>query len=179
MTTNCIICDTTPSSSLLPSYFILSNSHAKYLDETLLMTHYQQQIHAISGLKCRDNHDPDLSVHSLLQSQILSSSLNAANVIMILVGTNSVRYVDIVHLIPQISCIVDCLHCTYLRLIYKYNISIMLAFPCPKPTSIFLTTSSLSSNISLYNTELKELSLALNFTVVDFVELLSADGMHF
>ena len=173
--------DPTPSSSPLPSYFLLSDSHAKYLDDTIHTPLYQLHVQAISGLKWQDDLHRNLCLHSIVRSQTLSSSLHTANAIMLLVGTNSVRYVDASQIIQHVAHIINYLHRTYPHLNTKPNICIVSAFPCLNPTFTFPLTSSLSSNISLYNSELKKLSTTLNFTVIDFpvdLQHLSSDGMH-
>ena len=169
------------SSPSLPSYFLLSDSHAKYLDEIILTDRFKLQVHAISGLQWCHYRNPDLSVRSILLSNTLSHSLNVASAVMILVGTNSIRYVDAAEIILQVSYNVDYLHRTYPHLNRKDNICIVSTFPCLNISQSFPSTSSLSSNISLYNSELKKLSTNLNFTVIDFpvdFQHLSSDGMH-
>ncbi len=176
--------DPSPSTTLssqLPSYFVLSDSHARHLDPLIRTKHYQLHIHAISGLKWRDDKDTRYCAHSLIYSNSLSSSLTRSTAVMFLIGTNSIRYIDAAQVIQHVSHVVDYLQRTYPHLNKQSNISIVKSFPCYKTTSSFPSISSLSSNIEIYNEALQNLSKDLRFSVVDFHvqdNRLANDHMH-
>ncbi|CAF3967713.1 unnamed protein product [Rotaria sp. Silwood2] len=100
---------------------------------------------------------------------------------MLLIGTDSLRYLDEVQVTQLVAYTIDYLHQNYPHLNKKQHISIVATFPCCKPSSTFPSLLSLSSNIQLYNDELNALSTNLNCTFVDFHVIdtqLAADQMH-
>jgi hypothetical protein len=158
----------TTLSSQLPSYFVLSDSHARYLDPLIRTERYQLHIRAVSGLQWRDDQDKRYCAHSLIYSNSLSPSLNRFAAVLFLIGINSIRYIDAAKVIQQVAYVINYLQQHYPHLNQKHNISVVTSFPCYKPSPSFPSTSSLSSNIALYNEALQTLSTTLNFTVLDF-----------
>jgi hypothetical protein len=173
--------NSTNSSSQLPSYFVLSDSHARHLGSLLRTERYHLHIRAISGLKWRDDQDKRYCTHSLIYSNSLAPSLNRFAAVLFLIGINSIRYVDAATVIQQVAYVINYLQQHYPHLNQKHNISVVTSFPCYKPSSSFPSISSLSSNNSLYNEALQTLSTTLNFTIIDFgIEHfhLADDQMH-
>ncbi|CAF4222645.1 unnamed protein product, partial [Rotaria sordida] len=146
----------------LPSYFVLSDSHARYIDPLINTEYCTITTISISGLKWCDANDSHLCAYSLLQSMTISSHLSTASAIMLLLSTNSLRSFDASQVIQQLAHRINYLHQHYPNLNRKETISIVTTFPCFKPSSKFPSISSFSSNIDLYNDQLKILATNLN-----------------
>ena len=135
----------------LPSYFVLADSHARYFDSFIRTERYQLHVNAISGLKWRDNKDERYCTHSMIYSNSLSHSFSHSTAVLFPIGTNSIRLFDAAKVIQQVAYIINYLQQHYPHLQQKQNISVVTSFPCYKTSSSFSSTSSLSSNIELYN----------------------------
>ncbi|CAF1318553.1 unnamed protein product [Rotaria sordida] len=78
----------------LPSYFILADSHGRHIEQTIITPHCKITSHFVSGLKWFDSQRPDLNAFSLIQSSPISTYLHSSQAIMLIIGTNSLRFVD-------------------------------------------------------------------------------------
>ena len=165
----------------LPLFFVLSDSHEKYLPPIITTPCYRIIIKSISGLQWVHIHNSQLCAKALLSSSSISSFLFLCIGVLFLIGTNSVRKALALNIIDQLENTICLVRSHHTQLIHNSSISIVSVFPCSKPKSLFLLNSLLSSNISNYNQLLKDLSLRQNFSVVDLPithEYLSSDGMH-
>ncbi|CAF3452468.1 unnamed protein product, partial [Rotaria sp. Silwood2] len=100
---------------------------------------------------------------------------------MLLTGTNSVRCTPASTIIIQINTVINFLRSRYLHLSDKHCINIVPCFPCFKPFYPLNTYDSLLDNFAQYNALLFDLSIALNFTIVDFHVMdhhIGVDRMH-
>ncbi|CAF4291241.1 unnamed protein product [Rotaria sp. Silwood2] len=165
----------------LPSYFVLSDSHARHIDSPINTEFGTITIIAISGLKWCDTNDPHLCAYSLLQSTTMSSHLSTASGIILLIGTNSLRQFDASQVLQEVAHTINYLHQHYPNLHRKEAIAIVATFPCLKYYPYFPSTLTLSANIDLYNEQLQILSTNLRYTVLDFQVAeahLTSDQMH-
>ena len=169
------------TASNLPSYFVLSDSHTKFMDPIITTPNYKLIIHSISGLRWLNSSDTNLCTYSLIQTSNISTYLRSSTAIMLLVGTNSLRYVDATQAVQQAAHTIDYIHQHHSHLNQKQSIPIVATFPCYKTTSTFPTPFSLLANIQIYNEALNSLSSTLNFTFIDFQIMdfhLAAYHMH-
>jgi len=162
-------------------FFLLADSHMKFIRSTFTTPSYDLVTRAIPGLKWIDKYDQKLSVYALLSLPDIQSSLSQANAVLFSVGTNSVRIIPATEIISQVEQIILFVQQSYPHLNQPEKISISLTFPCFKTTRRFSTERSLMSNINLYNEKLKLLSSHMNFNIIDFHitdSHLANDNMH-
>ena len=165
----------------LPLFFVLSDSHGKYLPTVVTTPYYKIVIKSISGLQWVHIYNSQLCAKSLLSSSFISSFFSSCIGVLLLIGTNSVRNSLALNIIDQVENFISLVRSHHTHLTRKSTISIVSVFPCSKPSSSFPLNSLLSSNIHNYNQLLKDLSLRKNFSVTDLPitpEHLSSDGMH-
>jgi hypothetical protein len=163
------------------NFFVLADSHAKFIPSNFSTSSYSLITRSIPGLKWIDNYDPKLSVYALLSLPEIQSSLSQAKAVLFLVGTNSVRILPARKIVSQIQELIFSVQQNYPHLNQSGKISISLTFPCFKTTCRYPTEQSLISNINLYNKELISLSSQLNFNILDFHinnYHLANDNMH-
>ena len=156
---------TPQSSPTPPMYFVLTDSHVK----------------AVSGLKWIDNYNAKLSALALLSTPTLDSHLSSTKALMLLICANSVRCAPASTIITQVKSLINLLRSRHNHLLDKHFVIIVPCFPCFKPFYPLNTMRSLLDNITQYNTLLFDLSLTLNFTIVDFHVMAhhtGADRMH-
>jgi hypothetical protein len=154
--------------SPLPLYFVLSDSHSKFLPSLTITSTHRIIIKSISGLRWLFTKNRDLCATYQLQRFNISSYLASSTAIMLLIGTNSIRSSPASKIIQQIEDLIHLLRHLHPHLRHKDNIHIVATFPCLKTSRSFPSSSSLRRNIRLYNNQLLELSTTLNFSVVDF-----------
>ena len=165
----------------LPSFFVLTDSHGRNLDPDLTTSHYRMRTHAISGLQWVQPCQRELCATSLILSSSLSPMISSCTSILLLIGTNSVRNTAAVRIIQQVEHVISVIRTNYPHFLGKNDISLVYAFPCLKTSYHFRSIESLLSNIDEYNSLLLELSIRLNFSVVDLHithNHLNTDGMH-
>nr|ABL86691.1 putative envelope protein [Philodina roseola] len=170
-----------PALPNVPNYFVLTDSHGKFVPPFITTPTYSIHIMAIFGLKWINSYNPALCTATLLSTSHLHQLLSSANSIMFLIGTNSLRCTPAVTVITQVSDLIHLLRFQHPHLSNKHSITLVACFPCVKPIYPLNTTHSLSNNITQYNTMLMDLSAAMNFTVIDFHVLehhLGFDRMH-
>ncbi|CAF4317045.1 unnamed protein product, partial [Rotaria sordida] len=100
---------------------------------------------------------------------------------MLIIGTNSLRFVDAVQAVQHAAHTIQYIHTNHPHLNQKQHITVAATFPCYNTSNFFPSIHSLLSNIQLYNEALTALSDQLNFTFIDFHVTdihLSADRMH-
>ncbi|CAM4822128.1 unnamed protein product [Rotaria magnacalcarata] len=171
--------DNPPSSST--NFFVLADSHVKFIPATYATSSFSLITRSIPGLKWFDRYDDKLSVHAMLSLPEIKSALSQATAMLFLVGTNSVRVFPATQIISQIQQIVSSIQQTYPHLSQHGKISISLTFPCLKTTARFSTEQSLLSNINVYNEELQALSSVMNFNILNLHitnNHLAQDNMH-
>ena len=173
---------TTPQSSpTAPMYFVLIDSHGKKVPSTITTSFYSIIAKAVSGLKWIDNYNAKLSALALLSTPILDSHLSSAKALMLLIGTNSVRCTPTSTIITQVKSLINPLRSRHNHLLDKHCVIMVPCFPCFKSFYPLNTMRSLLDNIAQYNTLLFDLSLTLNFTIVDFHVMphhIGVDRMH-
>ncbi|CAF3336543.1 unnamed protein product, partial [Rotaria sp. Silwood2] len=169
------------SSPELPMFFLLTDSHGKYLPPVFYTSSYKIIIKPISGLQWNNQYDKSLCAKSLILSQSISSNLSSCAGVLFLIGTNSVRNTSAPRIIEQVEDIIDLIRRNYSNLQQKLAISITSVFPCVKPSKMFPSIASLSSNINSYNSLLQNSSIQKNFSMVHIpisINHLNNDGMH-
>ena len=169
------------SSFATPMFFVLTDSHGKYVSSPIRTASYSMTVMAISGLKWIDNYNSNLSVFALLSTPTVHHHLSSASAIMFLIGTNSVRCTPASTIINQIKNIINGIRSNYPHLTKKHCINIVPCFPCFKPIYPLNTCHSLLDNIAQYKNLLFDLSDTLNFTIVAFHVMshhLGPDRMH-
>jgi hypothetical protein len=165
----------------LPLFFLLTDSHGKYFPPITVTPHYKLIVKSISGLQWVNTSNGRLCTRSLIMSSTISSILSSCSGVLFIVGTNSIRNLVAPHIIEQIDDLIDLIRNHHSHLSNKTDITIASVFPCFKPSSIFTSNSSLSSNLTHYNNLLKELACNKNFTVLDLPvtrDHLNYDQMH-
>ncbi|CAF3195199.1 unnamed protein product [Rotaria socialis] len=171
--------DNLQSSSI--KFFVLADSHAKFIPATYTTSSFSLITKSIPGLKWFDRYDDKLSVRAMLSLPEIKCTLSEASAILFFVGTNSVRVFPAREIIPQIQQVVLFIQQTYPHLSQHGKISISLSFPCSKTTARFPTEQSLLSNINIYNEQLQSLSAVMNFNILNFHitnNHLAQDNMH-
>jgi hypothetical protein len=166
--------------SLLPLYFVLSDSHATFVP-SLTTSSYQIIVKSISGLSWLNKKKSHLSATSQIQTATISSYISSSKSILLLIGTNSIRFSTAAYILNQVKDFILLLRNHHPHLIHKTSINIVATFPCRKTTNSFPTYASFRANIHSYNQQLLTLSNNLNFTVVDFqvtYDHLSDDNIH-
>ena len=98
---------TSQSSPTAPMYFVLTDRHGRYVTSPITTSSYSIIVKAISGLKWVDKYHSKLSALALLSTSIIDSHLSSAKALMLLIGTNSVRYTLSSTIIMQINTIID------------------------------------------------------------------------
>jgi len=164
-----------------PKYYVLTDSHGKFVPSPITTSSYSIKVNAVSGLKWIDNYNSKLSALALLSTPILDSYLSSAKAVMLLIGTNSVRCTPASTIIIQITTVINFLRSRYTHLLHKHCINIVPCFPCFKPFYPLNTYHTLLDNIAQYNALLFDLSTTLNFTIVDFHVMdhhIGFDRMH-
>jgi len=172
---------TPKSSPALPIYFVLTDSHGKYVPPVINSPSYKIIVKAVSGLKWIDQYNSQLSASALVATPIIDSYLSSAKAFMLLIGTNSVRCTPASTILTQITTFITSLRSRHTHLSDKHCINIIPCFPCFKPIYPLNTYNSLLYNIAQYNTQLLTLSIELNFTIVDFQVMdyhIGVDRMH-
>ena len=165
----------------LSYFFILADSHGRNLDPDLTTSHYRMSTKAISGLQWVQPYQRELCATSLILSSSLSPLISACTSILLIIGTNSVRNTDAVRIIQQVEHFVSIIRTNYPHFLRKQDISLAYTFSCYKTSFHFPSIQSLLSNIDEYNSLLLQLSIRLNFSVVDLhitSNYLNTDGMH-
>ena len=164
-----------------PSFFILSDSHGRYLPPFLKTSQFTLTSKFIPGLQWINNHDTNFCAQFHLLSSSISSILSSSTNIFLLIGTNSIRSTPALQILTQVENVVDLIRIHYQHFLQKRNITIACVFPCLKVSTSFPSHSSLLQNIITYNTGLYDLSIRKDFTVVDLnitEAHLDADAMH-
>ena len=156
------------SSPQLPTYFVLSDSHAKFLPRLITTSSHHIVVNATRGLKWLDNYNESLSALSVLQSSPVSSNIQSATAVLLLIGTNSIRSFNASQVIHQVQTFISLLRTLHPHLTATNSITVVAAFACLKTSFIFPTGSLLQENIRSYNEQLVNLSQRLNFTLIDF-----------
>ncbi|CAF2002180.1 unnamed protein product [Rotaria magnacalcarata] len=172
---------TSQSLPTTPMYFVLTDSHGKFVPPTITTINYRIMVKAILGLKCIDKYSSNLSALAVLSTSCLDSHLASSHALMLLVGTNPVRCDPASSIITHIKTIIIFLCSTYPHLSGKHCINIVPCFPCFKPFYPLNTYHSLLNNIAQYNSQLFDLSITLNFTIVNFNVMdhhIGPDRMH-
>ena len=165
----------------LPSFLILTDSHGKHLDSFINTSRYNMITKAISGLQWVQRNNSRLCTRSLILTSSISSLLTSCTGVLFLVGTNSVRNTSALTIIDHIEDVINLLRSHHSHLLTKHDISIVTTFPCYKTSNLYPSISTLTNNLLTYNKHLKELSIRLNFSWVDFQingDHLSNDGLH-
>ena len=169
------------STSTSFKYFVLADSHAKFIPPVTSTPTHQIIITSISGLKWVDNHQHHLSAIHQLHSPPISNHIASSNAIMLLIGSNSLRVFSASHVLNHVQDLLLALRHAHPHLSSQQSICVVNTFPCGKPSSSFPTPTLLQHNIDLYNTQLQVLSVHLTFTVIDFhvqPQHLSPDHLH-
>ncbi|CAF1357067.1 unnamed protein product [Rotaria sordida] len=164
-----------------PLFLILSDSHGKHLQSTIITSNYRIITRSISGLQWINKYDPNLCTRSLILSSSITSILSDATGVLCIIGTNSVRTTHTSDIIPQIEDIVNLIRVHNPHLTHKHGITIVETFPCFKVSNTFPSITSLSNNIAIYNKELQLLSERMKFSCINFhitYEHLHRDQMH-
>ena len=167
--------------SNVPVVLLISDSHGKHFPPTFTSPNYCLITRPISGLQWIHRTDSHLCARSILQSPVLSSLLASAVAVIFLIGTNSVRSMAAPDLISPIQEIINLLRSHYLHLKSSHSISVVLPFPCCKPSARFPTTASLTSNIASYIGLLNDLAAEARISLIDprvSTDQLHHDGMH-
>jgi hypothetical protein len=170
-----------PTTSSPTKYFILADSHAKLVPRLTTTPTHQIIIESISGLKWVDDYQPHLSVLHLFNSPTIFSHLVAANAVMFLIGSNSLRIFPASRVLNQIQHVISVLRQQHPHLAKKDSICIVSTFPCFKSSYTFPTPQLIQHNISSFNEHLFFVADNLNITVVDFAiqpHHLSIDQLH-
>lgn len=168
------------SSSFRPSILILSDSHGKNLDSTIITTFYEIKSYSISGLQWINKYNKSLCLFSLIQQDPFSSLMCSTSYVLFLLGTNSLRNWSATEVIVQVDHIIAFLYSRYNHLTNN-RIIITACIPCLKPSKRFSTTLLLNANIDHYNQLLLSLATAKCFscfTLPVSLEWLGADLMH-
>ena len=169
------------SSPTLPTYFVLSDSHAKFLPRFIAAPTYQLVVKSVSGLKWFDPRERELSAFAVLQNPSISSHIQSAAAVLLLIGTNSTRFFRSSEVINHVESIIALLRNLHPHLTNTHSIVVVATFPCLEKSFSFPTLPLLYDNIRRYNEQLLVLKQHLNFTLVDFKvtdEHLSSDKIH-
>ena len=164
-----------------PLIVVVADSHFKFLPSSFISNTYRLSTQVRSGLSWLNPYDSGLCTTTLLQSDLLSSSLSSAIAVFLFVGTNSLRSLPANLVIDQVQDIILYLHSNYPHLTSTSAITINHTFPCTKLTKHFPNTHELSTNINMYNDTLTSLSHSNNFSILKFPILsnhLYNDGIH-
>ena len=170
-----------PATSTSQKYFVLADSHAKFVPRVTTTPTYQIIVESISGLKWIDERQHHLSALHLFQTHSTLSHLTSSNAVMFLIGSNSLRTFPAPIVINQIQYLINSLRQQHPHLAHKSSIGIVTTFPCFKTSYSFPTPASLQHNINLFNEQLFILATSINITIVDFVIQpfhLSTDQLH-
>jgi hypothetical protein len=159
---------TSKSSPTPVTYLVITDSHGKNVPTVINTSSYTIIVRAISGLQWVDSYKSQLSAVDLLSTPIIDSYLSSAKALMLLIGTNSVRCTPAPAILTQIKTFINSLRSRFAHLSAKHCINIIPCFPCFKPLYPLNTYHSLLNNIAQYNNQLVNLSIELNFTIVDF-----------
>ena len=159
---------TTPTTSSLPIYLVLADSHAKRVPSQIFTPSHQVIVHSISGLKWRDHHQAHLSAVHLIRQPSFSSILASTTSLLCLIGSNSLRSFTSTQVIEHLKEFIHIIRTFHPQLNHPLSISVVVTFPSEKPSFRFPTISSLHHNIQTYNHELYSLSSLLHIQIVDF-----------
>ena len=165
----------------LPSCFVLSDSHGRFIPSTLTTAHYHLTTATQSGLQWRQSLDVSLCAYSLLRTPKISSIISSSSFVLLLIGSNSVRSHPANIVLEQVIDVISLLRRHNPHLSHSHALTVSLCFPCLKQSNLFRTTSSLTANVSMYNDRLQSIAMLHNFTVLDFgitVNQLSPDLLH-
>ncbi|CAF1643718.1 unnamed protein product [Rotaria magnacalcarata] len=167
--------------TVLPLYFILSDSHGKNLPSISKAPHYQITTRSISGLQWMNTYNHTICTQTVLNSLSMSSILSSATGVLFFIGTNSVRSMPALRIIQQVGAIVNMIRLNHHHIDHVDKITMAATFPCLKVSSRFPTIDLLLNNINLYNQQLQLLSRRLGFSFIDFhitPEHLHRDHLH-
>ncbi|CAF4597026.1 unnamed protein product, partial [Rotaria sp. Silwood2] len=162
-------------------YFVLADSHGRFVPRLTTTPTHQIIIQSISGLKWIDDDQHHLSAFHLLQTYPIFSHLASATAVMFLIGSNSLRKFSASIALNEIQHIISNLRQQHLHLAKKDSIGIVTTFPCFKFSYIFPTPALIQHNINIFNEQLYFLATNLNFRIVDFAIQpyhLSIDQLH-
>lgn len=164
-----------------PLIVIVADSHFKFLPSNFITNSYHLSNYVKSGLSWLNPYDSNLCATTLLQSDLLSSSLSLASAVFLFIGTNSLRVFPADSVIDQVQKVILHIHSTYPHLTSTSAITINHTFPTAKLTTRFRDIHELSANITKYNDMLTSLSKSCNFSILKFPILLNhlySDGIH-
>jgi hypothetical protein len=169
------------SNPTLPTYFVLSDSHAKFLPRLIAAPTYQLVVKFVSGLKWFDPRQREISALAILQTPFISSQIQSAAAVLLLIGTNSTRSFPSSEAINHVESFISLLPNLHPHLTNTHSIVVVTTFPCLKTSFSFPTVPLLHENIHQYNEQLLILTQHLNFTLVNFKvtdKHLSKDKIH-
>lgn len=167
--------------SLLPIYFVLSDSHSKFVPPSTTTSSHKIIVKSISGLSWLNKYNSHLSAIYQIETTIIASHISSSKSILLLIGTNSIRSSPAAVVINQVKNFVLLLRDQHPHLVDKSSINIVRVFPCRKTSFSFPTCESLQQNIDFYNEQLVSLSHDFNFAIVDFQiehHYLGPDNLH-
>ncbi len=104
-----------------PNYFVLTDSHGKYVATKIITSSYPIIVKAISGLKWVDPYKSHLSALGLLSN--IHSYLSSTEAVMFLIGTNSVPCTAALTIIQQIKHFITTLRQYHPHLSQKHHIN--------------------------------------------------------
>ncbi|CAF1548113.1 unnamed protein product [Adineta ricciae] len=168
-------------STLRPAFLLLTDSHGRFFPPLFETSEYSITTKSISGLSWLNSYNSSLCTSSLLISSSFSTDIATFSRVLFLIGSNSIRTTRAPVIIQQITSLIDCLRHTYPHLAHPAAIGIIYTFPCYKPSRAFPTLSSLHSNLTEYNSLLRDLACSQNFLLLDLFVApthLSRDGLH-
>ncbi len=117
----------TPTSPL-PLYFVLSDSHSKFLPPLTTTPTHRIIIKSIFGLRWLFTSNRDLCATYQLQQSNISSYLSSSKSIMMLIGTNSIRSSPASTIIEHIENLIHLLRHLHPHLCHKDSINIVATF---------------------------------------------------
>jgi hypothetical protein len=127
----------TPAHSTSPTYFVLSDSHAKFVPRSIVNPTYQLVVKSVSGLKWFDPRNHELSAFAVLQTPSISSHIQSAAAVMLLIGTNSTRSFVASEIIHQVQSFIPLLRDLHPHLTDPRSIVVVATFPCRKASFTF------------------------------------------
>ncbi|CAF3186399.1 unnamed protein product [Rotaria sp. Silwood2] len=109
-------------------YFVLADSHARFVPRLTTTPTHQIIIESIFGLKWIDDGQHHLSAFHLFQTSPIFSHLVSANAVMFLIGSNSLRKFTASIVLNQIQYIISDLRRQHPHLVNKDSIGIVTTF---------------------------------------------------
>ena len=107
------------TTSTSKKYFVLADSHAKFVPRLTTTQTHQLIIKSISGLKWIDDNQHHLSALHLFQTSPIFSHLVSANAVLFLIGSNSLRQFTASSVLNQIQYVISDLRRQHLHLANK------------------------------------------------------------